>query len=61
MALFSFHNEARDAYRHARKMTDLLVKAGKVRPEGAESAFRERVAKQMKGLGLPLPKAWKAK
>ncbi len=56
--LYSFHNEARDIYRNSRSRAELLVKAGKVKPDGLETAFREMAGKQLKQIGMPLPKAW---
>ncbi len=57
--LYSFHNEARDIYRQARKVTETLIKGGKLKPEMAESHFRDRVAQQLTKLGMPPPKSWK--
>ena len=56
--LYSFHNEARDIYRNSRRMAELLVKAGKVKPDDLEAAFREIAGKQLKQISMPLPKAW---
>lgn len=57
--LYSFHNEAREIYRVSRRRTDLLIKAGKMKPDTAEVAFREMVSKQLSQIGLPVPKTWK--
>ncbi len=56
--LYSFHNEAREIYRTSGRMVDLQVKAGKVKPEGRDAAFRELTGKRLKQIGMPLPKDW---
>lgn len=57
--LYSFPNEAREIYSNARRETRLLVKAGKVKPDGVEKAFRELASKRLSKIGLKPPKDWK--
>lgn len=59
MAFFSFHNEAREIYRTSRRMAELQVKAGHVKPDGLEAAFRELASKRLKQIGVSIPKGWK--